>query len=453
MGDDVLKAGRARALTWRYAALAGALELAIALPMPVLILHMTGRGLDLALIGLAFTVRALLVVLLELPTGGLADAIGRRPVALASQLFTLASFAVLLFVTGPVTALLYAVLQGVGSALHSGAMDAWFVDELQRLDHDAPLQRHLALVDVTQAAGMLVGSAVGGLLPSLLAPLDLPWPLSGFGIALFAGVVVRAFVWLGTAVLVQEPQRPRFDAATLREGVRSVPTVIGDALKLTRDSPVMRWLLVAAAAAGLAMVSVETFWQPVAATVFGDTAADSGGFAVLGTLAGAAVLAGSLMVMRYGHAFPGGSAALAGVSMLVRGGAMLLFAMSSHVVTLGAGLTIAYFALATGNVPHDTLLHKAVPSSRRSSMLSVHSLVFSAGIALASGPLGWLASATSPRLALWGAGVVTLLACAAYAAVGRLQRDEPASAARSGGEVPESLLIDEGSVPDGGVPR
>ncbi|HEX7040754.1 MAG TPA: MFS transporter [Trueperaceae bacterium] len=452
-----MKPGRARALTWRYAALAGSLELAIALPMPVLILHMTGRGLDLALVGLAFTVRALLVVMLELPTGGLADAIGRRPVALASQLFTLASFGVLLFVTGPVTALVYAVLQAVGSALHSGAMDAWFVDELNRLDPDVPLQRHLAVVDVAQAGGMLVGSAVGGLLPSLAAPLDLPWPLSGFGVALFAGVAMRALVWLATAALVREPERPRVDAAVLREGVRAVPGVLAGALRLSRDEPVIRWLLLAAAAGGLAMVSVETFWQPIAATVFGAAAEDSQAFAVLGTLAGVAVLTGSLAVMRYGHGFPGGSAALAGAAMFVRGAAMLLFAMAGGAGSLATGLGVAYLALAASNVPHDTLLHKAVPSSRRSSMLSVHSLVFSLGIAVASGPLGWLASATSPRLALWVAGMVTLGACTAYAAIGRLQRDAQAADASAGPTgVPESLLLDDMSVPegaDGGVPR
>ncbi len=442
-----MKTGKARALTWRYAALAGSLELAISLPMPVLVLHMTGRGLDLALIGLAFTVRALLVALLELPTGGLADAIGRRPVALAAQLFTLASFLTLLFVTGPVTALVYAVLQGVGSALHSGAMDSWFVDELHRLDPDVPLQKHLAVVDVAQAVGMLVGSAVGGLLPSLSAPLDLPWPLSGFGIALFAGVVARALVWVATAALVREPGRPKVDATVLREGVRSVPGVLGDALRLTRDTPVIRWLFVAAAAGGLAMVSVETFWQPIAATVFGDAAADSEGFALLGTLAGVAVLAGSLAVMRYGQSFPGGSAALAGVSMVVRGGAMMLFAVSGHALGLGAGLGIAYFALAASNVPHDTLLHKAVPSARRSSMLSVHSLVFSLGIAVASGPLGWLASATSPRTALWVAGIVTVAACVAYAAVGRLQRQARPGPGQD--PLPEALLLDDLSVPEG----
>src|SRR5690606_20621725 len=188
-----------------------------------------------------------------------ADAIGRRPVALASQLFTLASFVLLLFVTGPFTALAYAVLQGIGSALHSGALDAWYVDELNQLDPEVPLQRHLALVEVAQAGGMLLGSALGGLLPSLTAGLDLPWPLAGFGISLFVGVALRALVWLLTLAIMREPRRAAHSGA---EGERpsgqsawgAVPAILPDALRLTRSSPRIMWLLVAAGASGLAMV-------------------------------------------------------------------------------------------------------------------------------------------------------------------------------------------------------
>ena len=436
-----MKRGPSRALTLRYATLVGLLELAIAVPMPVLVLHMTGRGLDLTLIGMAFTIRALLVVILELPTGGLADAIGRRPVALASQLFTLASFVLLLFVTGPLTALAYAVLQGIGSALHSGALDAWYVDELNQLDPEVPLQQHLALVEVAQAGGMLLGSALGGLLPSLTAGLDLPWPLSGFGISLFVGVALRALVWLLTLTIMREPRRVAQPGGAgagppAPAGFGAVPAILSDALRLTRSSPKIMWLLVAAGASGLAMVSLETFWQPIAASVFGDTAADSLPFAILGTTTGLAVLCGSLAVMRWGENFPGGSAALAGFSMLVRGGAMVMFAMTASSAGLGFGLAIAYFALATNNVPHDTLLHRSVPAARRSSMLSVHSLVFYLGIAVASGPLGWVATLLGPRTALVVAGLLTLLACVPYAVIGRLPEAARAPVAGTVADLP-----------------
>mgnify|MGYP001163323642 CR=1 FL=1 len=405
------------ALTRRYALLVGLLELAIAVPMPVLVLHMTGRGLDLAVIGLAFTLRAVFVVLLELPTGGLADAIGRRPVALASQLFTLASFAALLFVSGPFLALVYALLQAIGSALHSGALEAWFVDELQRLDPDVALQPHLATAEVYQAAGMLIGTAVGGVLPKLTAGLDLPWPLSGFGIALFAGVLLRGLVWLFTYVLMQEPVKPQGGELV---GVKAIPAILMDAGRLTKRIPRVRWLLVAAGASGLAMVSLETFWQPIAAFTFGDSPDDSLPFAALGTASGVAVLLGSLAVMRWGRLFPGGNVALAAASTLIRGAAMLLFASMASAWGLGVGLALAYFVLPTTNVPHYTLLHDTIPSSRRSSMLSVHSLVFYAGIAIASGPLGWLATQMGPRPALAIAAMLTIGSSLAYVIVARL---------------------------------
>lgn len=410
--------GPQHALTLRYAFLVGLLELAIAVPMPVLVLHMTGRGLDLAVIGLAFTLRAVFVVLLELPTGGLADAIGRRPVALASQLFTLASFGALLFVSGPFLALVYALLQGIGSALHSGALDAWYVDELKRLEPEVELEPHLATVNVYQSAGMLIGTALGGVLPKLTAGLDLPWPLSGFGVALFAGVVLRGLVWLFTYLLMQEPVKPQGGELV---GLKAVPAILMDAGRLTKRIPRVRWLLVAAGASGLAMVSIETFWQPIAALTFGDQPDDSLPFAVLGTLSGVAVLLGSLAVMRWGKLFPGGSVALVGVSTVVRGVAMLLFAALASAWGLGVGLAVTYFALATTNVPHYALLHDTIPSSRRSSMLSVHSLVFFAGIAIASGPLGWLATQMGPRPALAIAALLTIGSSLAYVIVARLK--------------------------------
>lgn len=408
--------GTSRALTFRYAFLIGLLELAIAVPMPVLVLHMTGRGLDLAVIGLAFTIRAVLVVLLELPTGGLADAIGRRPIALASQLFTAASFLALLFVTGPFLALLYALLQGVGAALHSGALDAWYVDELKRLEPGVELQPHLAAVNVFQAVGMLAGTTLGGFLPRLTAGLELGFPLSDFGIALFAGLALRLVVWLLTFSLMHEPVKPQGSDPV---GLSAVPAILKDAFGLSRSIPQVRWLLVAAFASGLAMVSIETFWQPIAAFTFGSDASDSIPFGVLGTLSGVALLAGSLAVMKWGKAFPGGPAALAGFSTLLRGAAILLFALMTGSIGLGITFALVYFALATSNVPHDAILHDAIPSARRSSMMSVHSLVFFGGIALASGPLGWLATVQGPRMALGIAGVITVASALAYVMVAR----------------------------------
>jgi MFS family permease len=424
-----------RGVTARFALLAGLQEFAIWLPLPVLVLHMTDRGLDLAMIGIAFAIRAVLVVLLEIPTGGLADAIGRKPIALASQTATLLSFAFLLVVTGPITLLAYALFQGVGAALHSGALEAWYVDKLKATGPAVDLQKNLATISVAQTAAMLVGAAVGGTLPSLTSGLGLPWPLSGFGVALLAGLALRVVVWWLTVALVEEPE---FDGKSSLSDALTAPSIVRDGLRLAVRIPVMPYLLFAGASMGVAMIAIETFWQPIASLTFGADPETSVVYGALGFTLGAAGLLGSLVVMRHGDRFPGGPAALAGASVVVKGGAILLLALHAGGLGVAVGLALAYFAVATQNVPHDTLLNDAVPNERRSILLSINSLVFFLGIAVGSGVLGPLASVTDPRLALAIAGGFTLLAAIAYVGVAVVGRRAAAEASRPAGAIESS---------------
>ena len=222
-----------RSLNTRYLTLVGLQEFAALLPLAVLVVHMTERGLGLGVVGLAFAVRSIIVVLLEVPTGGLADAVGRKPIALLSQGFTFASIVALLLVTNIFTALLFAVLQGIGAALNSGSLEAWYVDALKRVAPAADLQKNLARVEVVSSIALL-GSGLGGILPTWVSPWNLPWPLSAFGISLFASVVLRTVVWLLTALLIEEPEYQ--ERATVA-GFKAVPGILKDAVQLAAACP------------------------------------------------------------------------------------------------------------------------------------------------------------------------------------------------------------------------
>ena len=423
--DERLSMTSEHGITRRYAVLMALQEFAIWLPLPVLVLHMTDRGLDLALIGMAFAIRAVCVVLLEVPTGGLADAVGRKPIALASQAFTLVSMLFLLYVGGPLTLMLYALFQGVGAALHSGALEAWYVDALQRSGHEESLQKHLATVSVAQTAALLAGAALGGTLPALVSGWALPWPLAGFGIALLAGIALRVVVLWLTVVLVHEP---RSAGRARPAGVWELGVIVRDGLRLVHRIPVMPYLLVAGAAMGVALVSVETLWQPIASLTFGAEPQGSAVFGLLGLVLGGAGLLGSLAVMRYGDGFPGGPVALAIVSQVVKGGAMLILAFQAGALGVSLGLGLAFFAIATQNVPHDALFNAAVPAARRSIMLSINSLVLFLGVAVGSASLGLLATRFDPRLALGVAALFTLVTAVAYVGVALAARRDSADA-------------------------
>lgn len=413
-----------RGLNGRFLTLTAFQEFAILLPLAVLVVHMTSRGLGLEVVGLAFAIRSVMVVLLEVPTGGLADAIGRKPIALLSQGFTLASVLALLLATDVVTAVIYGVLQGIGSALNSGSLDAWYVDTLKRVAPEADLQKNLGRVELVRSSAMLLGAGVGGALPSWTSGLDLPWPLAGFGVSLFAGVVFRVLVWVLTVVLVDEPPFPTRSVAA---GFRAVPGILRDAALLLRRLPAVPYLLASMLASGVALISLETFWQPMTSAVLGADAENSLPFALFGALTGAALLVGSFVVMQgSGRGLAGNPARLAGFMQLLKGLAIALVGLATGGWQLGLGLGVAYFAVAGNNVPHYTLLNQAIPDERRSVMLSLNSLSLFLGTALGSSALGYLAARSGPGVGLWVGGAFTALASLAYLGVMAAGRRAPA---------------------------
>ena len=75
----------------RYLVLTALRWLPVGISIPVTVLLALSRGLSLANVGLVFLVHSLLVAVLGLPTSGLADVVGRRPVLVASGVLHLLS--------------------------------------------------------------------------------------------------------------------------------------------------------------------------------------------------------------------------------------------------------------------------------------------------------------------------------------------------------------------------
>lgn len=98
--------------------------------IPVMALLPLHRGMTVLEMSSAFAVQGIVVLCLELPTGGLADAIGRRPLFLISAVVALGSTVAFAVATTPAALALAAGLTGVFRALDSGALNAWFVDQV-----------------------------------------------------------------------------------------------------------------------------------------------------------------------------------------------------------------------------------------------------------------------------------------------------------------------------------
>ena len=128
----------AKAAMRRYLVLTALRWLPPGLVFPVLIMLPLNRGLSLSELGLAAAMQGLVVFALELPTGGLADSLGRRPVLVLSTVVSIVSIGLFLVAHSFAAFAIAFALQGVYRALDSGPLDAWYVDAARSADPDAP---------------------------------------------------------------------------------------------------------------------------------------------------------------------------------------------------------------------------------------------------------------------------------------------------------------------------
>lgn len=413
----------ARRIDRIYYVITAAQTMAIMLPIAVLILHMLERGIGLTLIGVAIAIRSLIIVLLEVPSGALADTIGRKRTSLISQSLTLTSYVALLFLGPPgnETSLyllfgLYAVAQAVGSAAHSGALDAWYVDSRKRADPHTSIAKALARVDVVVGISSAVAVTVGAAMPGLLGTANLPYPLGGYGAAIAAGLILRGITLTLTAVLVSEPRVDPSDAPA-----SSMIRTLREAVRLSRD-PALRISFAISFTAGFALIVTETLWQPAAKAVLGFTA-DTSAVLVWIALGYAAALAiGPIVMVALVSRFENRLATLAGGSTVAAAVGIIWLGNAATPVGIGLALALAYMAIAAHGSPFEGIYNDRVPDNLRSVMLSVLSLSSFLGVTVGGAVAGIFGDAFGLSVTLTSAGVLILMMCLLYPALHRATR-------------------------------
>ena len=411
-----------RAIDRRYFALLALRFVPTGLAMTVIVLLLQERGLSLAQIGVGIAAQGLVMLFLELPTGGLADAVGRKPVAVLAAVFALAATGLLL-VTDTVAMLAAAfALQGVFRALDSGPLQAWYVDRALAADPGADVVRLLGRAEVVVCCALGAG-ALGGALVVGLGGLPGVGPLAS---PVVLALAVQAAAVVAVVRLVDEP--PRTDGTgwrAARAATAEVPAVVRDAVAAMRRSRLLAALVAAEFLWGFGMISFETLLPARMDELAGgpDRAA-----AILGpalTAAWAASALGSAVAPRLARRFGPGPT---GSALRVAHG----LTVTAMAIALGpAGLVAAYLATylvhGTTNAVHYGMVHSAADSGRRATILSANSLAAQAGGALSGIALGALADATTVPIAML-AGAAALAAAAPLYFV-RHHRAEPAPSA------------------------
>ena len=336
---------------------------------PVLSLVLLNHGAVMENLSLFIGIFAIMVVVLELPSGILADLIGRKRIFLISVCFTMAQYALLLFSSHFLMLATVCALRGIGRAFSSGSIEALEIENYLREQDGRNLEKLSSSMAVTESIGMALGSIIGG----VLGFLD-----SSYSLLIILAFALQVLILFLAVCFVKEPARERnpfSPARQLKELLRGLYHSLRHSLSVIT-------IVLMSASYGMLLCTVEVYWQPTLKTflpeqlgwIFGVVTCLGYLGVTIGSKAAAAVMQSQKTVLTPEKSW--------------RTYWILRFFFVLSVAVLGfarriwlflALFVLVYVVLGAGNLIENTLFHKAVSSGQRASMMSVLSLSLRAG--------------------------------------------------------------------------
>jgi MFS family permease len=331
------------------------------------------------------------MVLFEVPTGIVADTIGRRTSYLLGTV-TLAASTLLYVLLWQVGAPFWqwavvSLLIGLGFTFFSGAVEAWLVDALTATGFTGELEAVFGRGQVVTGVAMLTGSVGGGFIAQQVS-LGAPFVLRGVVLIAMFAVAFRLMHDVG---FTPEPGgRP---LAEMRR-------IASDSIEYGWRVPAAKWLMVEALFTG--GVGIYAFYalQPYLLELYGDPEAYQIAGLVAAIVAGAQILGGiaAPWIRRLFHRRTSALIVTAALSVLTLA---LIGAIESFAAVLA--LTVGWGLLFAATMPiRQTYLNGLIPSRQRATILSFDSMMASSGGVWAQPVLGRAADA-------WGYGPSYLL--------------------------------------------
>lgn len=379
---------------------------AMGLTVAVVALALTDRGMDLLQISFLFGVYSLTTMLMELPFGGLADNIGRKPVFQAAVVASMISLVLFLSTSDfYVLALSFAFI-GFGRALRSGTLDAWFLEGFKAAAPNVDVQPALARGQWAGAIGLAVGAVLGGLLPDFWGAEAEKLGRSIYDASYAVSLVVMFGVFTFTQLWIVEEPRP-LTVKALTQGAGATPGVVKEAGRLALRHPVLPMLFAALALFLIATNPVEVFWPTYARQMLKEGYANTIIGALTATYFFAIALGASLST--YISRFFRRQYALTLVAVFAcLAVVQIALALQHSIVGFAAVFIIYSVILGASETPASSILHMHVDDRQRSTMLSLRSLVQQLGAALGLILTGALAEVYSVSMA-WMVGAVFLV--------------------------------------------
>jgi MFS family permease len=402
-----------------YLLLAGIYTLSASLIWGVNTLFLLEAGLDIAQVFVANAAFTAGMVVFEIPTGVVADTVGRRVSFLLSiaVLFvaTIAYVGVGVAEAGLGAFVAASIGLGLGFTFYSGATEAWLVDALRAAGYEDDLSRVFSRGQLVTGAAMLVGTVAGGLLGSI----DLALPFVFRAVLLVPVFVIAAFLMHDVGFTPRPLSRH-----TLRHELARVAQASTRYGWENRDVRLL--VLVSFFQTGF-FIWAWYAWQPY---LLGLLAREE--IWITGIISGAmalSMMAGNALVGPLGRRSGRRTPLLLGASVVQTAAAVGIGVVTGFVPAVAL---LLLFGVAVGVMSpvKQAFLHESIPTEQRATLVSFDSLVGNLGSVGGQVGLGYVSRARGVDEGYVLGGLVTVLAVPLVLALRR--RHGPGDDVRAG---------------------
>jgi MFS family permease len=312
----------------------------------------------------------------EVPTGVVADTIGRRAslllclvTVLVGTLAYLAS-AWLHLGIGPFIAV--SVLLGLGFTFYTGAVDAWMVDAVKHVGYDGPLEPIFARVQAVFGLSMLLGTIGGGLLGQL---------------HLYVPYVVRAALLVPTILVAWTSMHDiGFQARPLRvaELPAEMKRILNEGVRHGLKHPVVQPLMLSSfVAMSFGMFGFYS-WQRYFLDLLGKELVWVTG--VIAALVAVSGIVGNRLVRVVSTRFQRRTSVIA-LATCLQAAALVTSGLMHSFAPAVAFYLLSAVASGMASPVRQSLLNSNIPSAQRATIISLDSLFGDLGSGL--GQTGW----------------------------------------------------------------
>ncbi len=337
---------------------------------PVLSLALIDKGASLSNLSIILGLYALSVILLELPTGIMADIFGRKKTFVLSLIIFTLCFALLLIGKGFIVLCLVMMLYGLAKALASGSFDALFIDYYIDNFGKDKLHNITTRLSVLEALGLSAGALSGGFFPEISNKL-----FSSIGtydlniivrIVLTITVIVLSVLFISDTDNIEEKQH-----ISIKQHVKNSSTFV------FKNTTIL-CIFLSVFSTGFFLSALETYWQPHFITFL----PDGSSIRLLGLMAFLYLGAGMIGSIISNNTIKKYKINLRKMYLLMRGFIALLLIISALQTNVPLFITFyasIYLMFGMSMIPEGVILNSETPNEIRASVLSVRSFTMQIG--------------------------------------------------------------------------